>query len=223
MPKWRSSAGTLPSDEAPACPAPRLAADALRPPARPARSFPARHRDRGHRPWPRARRALEWPDERGSSLLGRAAFPAGRGDRAPARSRPRSARRALRAAARCRRICDRRHHLAVQGRARRQLSRSGAAHPRCGDAALRPRRRRPHARQDPAKRADTIAAYHEATQLAGFTAEEAALYFGKPERLPQAILALLDPWTTQEAESAYLQRFAALSDALQQQSPRVKG
>ncbi len=74
-----------------------------------------------------------------------------------------------------------------------------------------------------AKRADTIAAYHEATQLAGFTAEEAALYFGKPERLPQTLLALLDPWTTQEAESAYLQRFAALSDALQQQSPRGKG
>ncbi len=66
-----------------------------------------------------------------------------------------------------------------------------------------------------AKRADTIAAYHEATTLAGFTSDEAALYFGKPERLPQAILALLEPWTTQEAETAYLQRFNALSGALQ--------
>ncbi len=74
-----------------------------------------------------------------------------------------------------------------------------------------------------AKRADTIAAYHEATQLAGFSADEATLYFGKPERLPQAILALLDPWTTQEAESAYLQRFAALSEAPQDQLPRGKG
>ena len=73
-----------------------------------------------------------------------------------------------------------------------------------------------------AKRADTIAAYHEATQLAGFTADEAALYFGKPERLPQAILALLEPWTTREAESAYLRRFAALSDAPPEQSPREK-
>jgi 5'-deoxynucleotidase YfbR-like HD superfamily hydrolase len=67
-----------------------------------------------------------------------------------------------------------------------------------------------------AKRADTIAAYHEATQLAGFTADEAALYFGRPERLPQAILALLEPWTTQDAQSAYLQRFTALSGAPQE-------
>ncbi len=74
-----------------------------------------------------------------------------------------------------------------------------------------------------AKKADTIAAYHEATQLAGFTVEEAALYFGKPERLPQAILALLDPWTTQQAESAYLQRFAELCSALRDQGPGEKG
>ena len=66
-----------------------------------------------------------------------------------------------------------------------------------------------------AKRADTIAAYHEATQLAGFSAEEATTYFGKPVRLPAAILQLLEPWTTQEAESGYLERFAALSGAFQ--------
>ncbi len=66
-----------------------------------------------------------------------------------------------------------------------------------------------------AKRADTIAAYHEATQLAGFSPEEAKTYFGRPERLPQPIMQMLDPWTTQEAESSYLQRFMALSVAQQ--------
>ncbi len=67
-----------------------------------------------------------------------------------------------------------------------------------------------------AKRADTIAAYHEATQLAGFSAEEAKTFFGRPERLPQPIMRLLEPWTTQEAESRYLRRFEALTAAQQE-------
>ena len=42
----------------------RLAAHAVGPAARPARPLPARHRDRGHRAWARARGALERPDAR---------------------------------------------------------------------------------------------------------------------------------------------------------------
>ena len=58
---------------------PRLAADVVGAPARSARSLAARHRDRRHRPWPGARRALERADQRRAYLLGRAAHAAGRG------------------------------------------------------------------------------------------------------------------------------------------------
>jgi uncharacterized protein len=64
------------------------------------------------------------------------------------------------------------------------------------------------------KDADAIAAWHEATVLAGFSIEEAERFFGRPVRLPKAILALLDPWTTEQAQTAYLARFAALSGDL---------
>ena len=47
---------------------------------------PARHRDRGHRPRARARRALERADARRARLLGRAALAARRGDRRRAQS-----------------------------------------------------------------------------------------------------------------------------------------
>jgi uncharacterized protein len=63
------------------------------------------------------------------------------------------------------------------------------------------------------KEADAIAAYHEATQLAGFAPEEAERFFGKAVRLPKDILALLDPWTTEMAEARFLARFQALSSA----------
>ncbi len=64
------------------------------------------------------------------------------------------------------------------------------------------------------KDADSIAAYHEATQLAGFSLEEAERFFGRPANLPRGILALLDPWTTEQAERAFNARFAELSDEL---------
>jgi hypothetical protein len=70
-----------------------------------------------------------------------------------------------------------------------------------------------------AKRADTIAAFHEATLLAGFGLSEAETYFGKPGRPPKPVLALLEPWTTERAEQAYLDRFAVLNAAL----PHAKG
>ena len=64
-----------------------------------------------------------------------------------------------------------------------------------------------------AKRADTVAAYHEATLLAGFGLAEAETFFGKPGRPPKSALALLEPWTTERAEQAYLDRFRELFDA----------
>ena len=63
-----------------------LAADALGAAARPARPLAARRRDRGHRPRPRLRRALERPDAGRASLFGGRAFAAGRGALRPARA-----------------------------------------------------------------------------------------------------------------------------------------
>ena len=71
------------------------------------------------------------------------------------------------------------------------------------------------------KRADQIAAFHEATRLAGFEADEALRLFGRPSLtlqprveasivLPETALALLQPMPTQEAEAAFLARFHEL-------------
>ncbi len=61
------------------------------------------------------------------------------------------------------------------------------------------------------KEADTIAAFLEATQLAGFSREEALRYFGRPQELPRDVTALLSPLDTQAAQDRFLARFAALS------------
>lgn len=63
------------------------------------------------------------------------------------------------------------------------------------------------------KEADTIAAFLEATQLAGFAREEALRYFGRPQALPRAVTALLAPLDTQAAQDRFLERFAALSSS----------
>ncbi len=63
------------------------------------------------------------------------------------------------------------------------------------------------------KAADRIAAYYEATRLAGFTQEEAERYFGRPTGLPRLLaqrLAELSPWPTAEAQQRYLVRFGEL-------------
>ncbi|MGL5116300.1 MAG: hydrolase [Beijerinckiaceae bacterium] len=60
------------------------------------------------------------------------------------------------------------------------------------------------------KEADGIAAFHEATRLAGFSVEEATRFFGKPEPLTKDILALLEPWPTEQAEQRFRLRFDAL-------------
>jgi hypothetical protein len=56
-----------------------------------------------------------------------------------------------------------------------------------------------------------MAAYLEATHLAGFKQAEALKFFGQPAPLPEAIGALLTPWTADEAKQRFLSRFAMLA------------
>jgi len=63
------------------------------------------------------------------------------------------------------------------------------------------------------KRADRIAAYYEATRLAGFAEAEAELFFGRPA-VPEILdreLAELRPISTSDAQSRFLSRFQRLS------------
>jgi len=62
------------------------------------------------------------------------------------------------------------------------------------------------------KQADRIAAYYEATVLAGFSKEEADLYFGIPAIPPAlaTVLARLDPMPVAAAQKKFLARFRAL-------------
>ena len=82
---------------------------------------------------------------------------------------------------------------------------SAAVHLRFGlparlDAALKKR----------IKRADRVSAYLEATQIAGFSADEAARLFGSP-RLQGAEAIRLDPLPPGAAKTAFLARFSALA------------
>lgn len=61
-----------------------------------------------------------------------------------------------------------------------------------------------------AKRADRVAAFHEATRLAGFSREEARRFFGPGRALPPGLESGLAPWTADEAETRFLARFAEL-------------
>jgi 5'-deoxynucleotidase YfbR-like HD superfamily hydrolase len=63
------------------------------------------------------------------------------------------------------------------------------------------------------KRADKIAAYYEATTLAGFSRAEARRFFGQPRGLDPALvntLSNLSPLPATEAELRFLQRFKQL-------------
>jgi 5'-deoxynucleotidase YfbR-like HD superfamily hydrolase len=62
------------------------------------------------------------------------------------------------------------------------------------------------------KRADTVAAYFEATRLAGFAETEARRFFGRPRGIDPAIIDL-DPLPTAEAQAAFLARFEELDVA----------
>lgn len=59
------------------------------------------------------------------------------------------------------------------------------------------------------KRADQVAAYYEATQLAGFSVPEATKYFGRPRGFDPAALELT-PRAVTTVEKAFLKRFAEL-------------
>ena len=62
------------------------------------------------------------------------------------------------------------------------------------------------------KRADQVAAYFEATVLAGFSLPEAAKYFGRPRGLAAERFDL-DPRPVTSAQKAFLRRFSALEKA----------
>lgn len=63
------------------------------------------------------------------------------------------------------------------------------------------------------KRADRIAAYFEATVLAGFSIEEARLYFGAPDAIAARLrttLEKLGPLEPEAAQRQFLERFSKL-------------
>ena len=67
------------------------------------------------------------------------------------------------------------------------------------------------------KAADRIAAYYEATCLAGFTREEARRFFGMPAGLSERLGAKLErlaPSAPAVSQAAFLERFRALASAL---------
>jgi 5'-deoxynucleotidase YfbR-like HD superfamily hydrolase len=64
------------------------------------------------------------------------------------------------------------------------------------------------------KLADGIAAYYEATRLAGFSQDEGRTYFGPPRGLPPALtdrLETLTAWPTSAAQQEFLERFRQLA------------
>ncbi len=63
------------------------------------------------------------------------------------------------------------------------------------------------------KAADRVAAYLEATALAGFTVPEARKFFGAPKLALKAFAAYLQPLRPADAQELFLQRFAELDGA----------
>jgi 5'-deoxynucleotidase YfbR-like HD superfamily hydrolase len=63
--------------------------------------------------------------------------------------------------------------------------------------------------KDRIKKADTIAAYFEATLLAGFTPREAQKFFGQPRGIVKEAL-LIEPLPALEAQRLFLERFEAI-------------
>jgi 5'-deoxynucleotidase YfbR-like HD superfamily hydrolase len=67
--------------------------------------------------------------------------------------------------------------------------------------------------EDPAAlihRADRMAAYLEAVELAGFSAAEARRFFSRPARLPDVCL---EPWPPDVAKTRYLERFQVIRES----------
>jgi 5'-deoxynucleotidase YfbR-like HD superfamily hydrolase len=67
----------------------------------------------------------------------------------------------------------------------------------------------PRQLKDNIKKADTIAAYFEATLLAGFTPEEARKFFGQPRDIVAEMLPIA-PLPAVEAQALFLTRFEAI-------------
>jgi hypothetical protein len=68
------------------------------------------------------------------------------------------------------------------------------------------------------KASDRIAAFYEATRLAGFGVEEATVFFGRPGGLPeeiQRLLKSLEPLPADAAQREFLARFQWLTDQLE--------
>ena len=61
------------------------------------------------------------------------------------------------------------------------------------------------------KRADTVAAYWEATRLAGFSVGEAEVYFGTPADPARVPVVVAEAWPTAPSQQRFLERFAALA------------
>ena len=61
------------------------------------------------------------------------------------------------------------------------------------------------------KRADTVAAYWEATRLAGFSVGEAEVYFGTPADPASVPEVVSEAWPTASSQSRFIERFAALA------------
>ena len=59
------------------------------------------------------------------------------------------------------------------------------------------------------KKADGVSAYHEATQLAGFSRDEALRFFGIPSRATR--MPRLSPLSTADAQAQFLERFRRLA------------
>jgi 5'-deoxynucleotidase YfbR-like HD superfamily hydrolase len=66
--------------------------------------------------------------------------------------------------------------------------------------------------KDRIKKADTIAAYFEATLLAGFSRDEAKKFFGQPRGITQDMLPI-DPMPVMEAQRLFCERFDAIEAA----------
>jgi 5'-deoxynucleotidase YfbR-like HD superfamily hydrolase len=63
------------------------------------------------------------------------------------------------------------------------------------------------------KRADRIAAFYEATRLAGFALDEAHRFFGRPEPLAKPVIIELErlvAWSTDVAQCSFLEKYNKL-------------
>ena len=71
--------------------------------------------------------------------------------------------------------------------------------------------------KDRIKKADTVAAFFEATELAGFSLAEAQKFFGLPRGISRDMIAI-DPVPALEAQRRFIERFEAI-EALRKALP----